>query len=66
MSTEIESNDNPQVILANYKQMMSECQALAMKIQELKIEGDEHRLVVDQLTKLESSRKACRYSIHCI
>lgn len=44
----------------NYKRMMAECQQIAAKIQELNLERDEHRLVVDTLTKLDSGRKAFR------
>lgn len=55
-----DEDNNPEVILGKYKKMTSECQQLASKIQELTMERDEHRLVVDQLNKLEPSRKAFR------
>lgn len=54
------SND-PDVILGTYKQMLAECQQIAAKIQELNQESEEHRLVIDQLSKLEAERKAFRY-----
>lgn len=40
--------------------MFAECQAIAGKIQELTFDRDEHRLVVDSLSKLEPQRKAFR------
>lgn len=52
--------NNPEDILNRFKQMNAECQQLAAKIQELTLEKDEHRLVIDTLTKLESERKAFR------
>ena len=51
---------DPQQILANYKEMTSACQNLASKISELNLERDEHKLVIDTLTKLEPERKAFR------
>ena len=51
---------DPQVILANYKEMTSTCQNLASKISELNLERDEHKLVIDTLSKLEPERKAFR------
>jgi len=53
-------NNNPETILSIYKQMMSECQQIASKIQELSLERDEHKLVIEQLSKLEDERKAFR------
>ena len=50
--------ENPEVILANYKSMLSECQKLNAKITELSLEKDEHRLVIETLSKLEGTRKA--------
>jgi prefoldin subunit 2 len=58
-SENIEDND-PQQILSTYKQMTSECQQIAQKIQELQLERDEHKLVVEQLSKLNEDRKAFR------
>ena len=55
-----EESKDPEVILNSYKQMMSDCQQIAGKIQELSLERDEHKLVVEQLSKLEDSRKAFR------
>jgi prefoldin subunit 2 len=55
-----EEENNPDVILGNFKQMGIECSNLASKIQELNIEKDEHRLVVDTLSHLEGGRKAFR------
>lgn len=52
--------NNPEEILNRFKQMNAECQQLAAKVQELTLEKDEHRLVIDTLTKLESERKAFR------
>jgi prefoldin subunit 2 len=52
--------NNPEDILNRFKQMNAECQQLAAKIQELTLEKDEHRLVVETLSKLESERKAFR------
>ncbi len=52
--------DNPQVILETYKAYMAECQQLANKISELTLERDEHKLVTEQLQKLEPERKAYR------
>ena len=51
---------DPQVIIGNYKTMTSECQSLASKISEMNMERDEHKLVIDTLSKLEPSRKAFR------
>jgi len=56
---EIESSD-PQVILQHYKDQTSQCQTLANKITELQMERDEHKLVIDTLSKLEPERKAFR------
>jgi prefoldin subunit 2 len=53
-------DSNAEVILGTYKRMAAECQQIAAKIQELNMERDEHRLVVDTLTKLEPERKAFR------
>jgi|Transcript_26341 prefoldin subunit 2 len=52
--------DNSQQILNAYKSMTAECQSIAAKISELQLERDEHKLVVDTLTKLEPERKAFR------
>ena len=49
-----------EIILANYKKMSADCQQIAAKIQELNLERDEHKLVVDTLVKLEPERKAFR------
>lgn len=54
------SENDSQSILNTYKAMTSECQTIANKITELTSEKDEHKLVVDTLTKLESGRKAFR------
>ena len=40
--------------------MTAECQSIASKISELTLERDEHKLVVDTLSKLEPERKAFR------
>lgn len=52
--------ENPEVILNQYKGMVAECQQMANKIGELTLEKDEHKLVIEQLTKLEPERKAYR------
>eukprot|EP01036_Dinobryon_divergens_P026180 gene26182-34798_t len=54
------SNDNPEEIISTYKKLTSECQQIASKISELSLERDEHRLVIESLSKLESERKAFR------
>jgi prefoldin subunit 2 len=54
-----EEND-PNVILSNYKAMTTECQNILSKITELNSERDEHKLVVETLSKLEPDRKAFR------
>jgi len=53
-------DNDPELILANYKKMSTDCQAIASKISELKNEADEHRLVIDLLKDLEPERKAFR------
>eukprot|EP01031_Cornospumella_fuschlensis_P038307 gene38307-46550_t len=53
-------SDNPEEILGNYKRMMAECQQIAAKIQELTVDRDEHKLVVETMSKLEAERKAFR------
>lgn len=53
-------DNNPEVILGNYKRMSTECSNVAAKVSELNVEKDEHRLVVDLLGKLEPDRKAFR------
>lgn len=40
--------------------MTAECQQFVTKIQELNSDREEHRLVVDTLSKLEPERKAFR------
>lgn len=51
---------DPEVIINTYKQMSAECQQLALKINELSGERDSHRLVIENLSKLEPERKAFR------
>ena len=51
---------DPEEIIDTYKQMSSECSAIMNKSTELQVERDEHRLVIDTLSKLESERKAFR------
>ena len=53
-------SENPEQILGIYKKMTAECQQIATKIQELNLDKDEHRLVLDTLTKLSPERKAFR------
>jgi len=47
-------------IIAAYKQMNAEYQALATKISELELELNEHNLVLAAIEKLEPSRKCFR------
>jgi len=54
------SDEDSNQILGTYRNMQSECSQIAGKISELNLERDEHRLVVDTLSKLEASRKAFR------
>ena len=49
---------DPEVIINTYKQMSAECQQTALKINELSQEKDSHRLVIENLSKLEPERKA--------
>jgi len=51
---------DPEVIINTYKQMSAECQQTALKINELSQEKDSHRLVIENLSKLEPERKAFR------
>jgi len=52
--------DNAEEILGTYKKMMADCQQIAAKVSELSLERDEHKLVIEQLSTLESERKAFR------
>ena len=49
-----------QEIITKYKSMSTECSALAQKISQLTNDKEEHRLVVETLSKLEPERKAYR------
>ena len=60
MSEIVEEDTNPEVIIAKYKQLMSECQQYATKMNELSFDKDEHRLVLEKLQTLEPERKAFR------
>ena len=51
---------DPEVIINTYKQMSAECQQTAFKINELSGERDQHRLVIENLSKLDPERKAFR------
>jgi prefoldin subunit 2 len=53
-------NSNPQQIINTYKDMSSKCQQLAAKVGELTTEKEEHRLVIDTLSKLDGAKKAYR------
>ena len=53
-------DSDPEVIINTYKQMSAECQQTALKINELGGERDQHRLVIENLSKLEPERKAFR------
>jgi len=55
-----DQSDNAEEILRSYKVQMGECQQIATKINELQGERDEHKLVIESLSKLESERKAFR------
>ena len=54
------SASDPETILNQYKQMGIECSNIAAKVQELNNEKEEHRLVVEQLSKLQGDRRAYR------
>jgi hypothetical protein len=52
--------NNPDHVLGVYRQMQSECQQIMGKIQELNLEKEEHKLVLDTLNKLDGGRTAYR------
>lgn len=56
----LSEDENPELILNTYKNMVAECQQMATKIGELTLERDEHGLVLEQLNKLEGDRRAYR------
>ncbi len=60
MAQVVPQQDEADTIVNTYKKMTSDCQQIASKISELNMEKDEHRLVVETLSKLEGSRKAFR------
>lgn len=51
---------DPEEIIETYKRMTTECATMSNKIAELTMERDEHRLVIENLTKLEAGRRAFR------
>jgi len=51
---------NAQEILGTYQTMSTDCRNIVAKISELTLEKDEHRLVLDTMTKLEPDRRAYR------
>lgn len=53
-------SESAETIINTYKMMTSECSQISAKIQEFNFQKDEHRLVIDTLTKLEPERKAFR------
>ncbi len=55
-----EKEESADTIINNYKAMTAECQQIASKIQELNQDKDEHRIVIDNLKKLDDDRKAFR------
>ena len=55
-----EAQLNAQEILGTYQNMSTECRNIVAKISELTLEKDEHRLVLDTMTKLEPDRRAYR------
>ena len=59
--TEVEEKyESPETIISSYKMMTTECQQIATKINELNLDRDEHKLVIDTLKKLDDGRKAFR------
>jgi len=53
-------NHNPELIIQTYKNLVNEVSQLSAKFRELASERDEHKLVIDQLSKLDGSRTAYR------
>lgn len=49
-----------QEILGTYQNMTADCRNIAAKINELNLDKDEHRLVLDTISKLDSGRRAYR------
>jgi prefoldin subunit 2 len=60
MAQQAGDNSNPELIIQTYKQMNNECQQLTSKVTELALERDEHKLVIETLSKLEPERKTFR------
>jgi prefoldin subunit 2 len=60
MSTPAFDENNPDQVLGVYRQLQSECQQIVGKIQELNMEKEEHKLVLDTMNKLDSGRRAYR------
>ena len=60
MSAMEEKEPSTQEILGTYQNLMAECRNIATKIGELNLEKDEHRLVIDTMSKLDSARTAYR------
>ena len=60
MSAVEEKEPSTQEILGTYQNLMAECRNIATKIGELNLEKDEHRLVIDTMSKLDSARTAYR------
>ena len=52
--------NNPDQVLGVYRNMQSECKQILGKIQELNMEQEEHKLVLDTMNKLDGSRRAYR------
>jgi prefoldin subunit 2 len=60
MTSTTPDNSNPELIIQTYKQMTNECQQLANKVQELQLERDEHKLVLETISQLEPERRTFR------
>ncbi|KAJ3109955.1 Prefoldin subunit 2 [Phlyctochytrium bullatum] len=60
MSSSKEKRPSDQELVAQFNSMKQELQGIASKIGELEMERDEHKLVIETMEPLESSRKACR------
>jgi prefoldin subunit 2 len=60
MSAVEEKEPTTQEILGTYQNLMADCRNIATKIGELNLEKDEHRLVIDTMSKLDSARTAYR------
>mmetsp|Transcript_35149 Transcript_35149/g.71658 ORF Transcript_35149/g.71658 Transcript_35149/m.71658 type:complete len:146 (-) Transcript_35149:238-675(-) len=55
-----ENEISPEEIISRFKAMRNEIKKLTNKVDELEAEFNEHQLVIDSISKLESGRKAFR------